>query len=543
VRDDEPEPFGYATGLALEVLEEKRKLNHIDNVWYHASSEQPSPEVRLRGYGDESTVIMDIDTGKTIDRLDKFRALRVFYPGAIYFHSGDTYALVHHDFDQNVVTVRRVNVSYYTDPLTGTAVDHVDQILDKRPLERGTAFLGEVFAILNTPVYEKVQFYTVERISQHPTDVPPVAYEAMSFWIDADPLVPQEVACLGLEPSEGMRGIMYCVSRILPLFLTSDMNDFDWTLGCKNSSWHTMFWFEFYMHGIGNAEQCYERLEEILAVTLQHLLTCDCEDGCPNCTSRLITPYHVRNIELGEGQVHSRRAAAVVLDMILNGHSAEEAVQVLEEPREKRGQQFLPTVTGEGRISEPHRMPLDDRTRRLMLRKIERGRSPRPAVDHRIEVTPPEGIPDAEATETVPETDVERRTKHTAIRRGGNALSRKLRERLRTAGRDSGSTQDNTGETGQPEPTATASSAEKRIFREQLRRRDVGPSTKRPAKCDPDRQPVPADTTAPESADTAETESEPAADQSAVSAGDGLARKARQLRKKRRKQSGNDQAS
>jgi len=430
VRDSERDAFGYATPLALDVLEEEQKVRHIEDAWYHASSEAPAFEVRLRGYGDESTVVMEADSETVIDRLDKFRSLRIFYPGAIYFHRGNTYRMVEHDFERNVVLVRRVDVNYYTDPITGTAVDHVDRILEQRPLGTGRAFLGEVFAVLGVGCYEKVQFYTVERMSQHETHVPPIAYDAMSFWLAAPPDLVQNAARSGLNADDGMRGILYCVSRVLPLFLTSDANDFDWSLGCRNAPWHTLFWFEFYMHGIGHAEQCYERLEEILHAALEQMLTCDCEDGCPNCTSRLITPYHVRNVELGEGLVHSRRAAVVVLNSLLTGQSVEESIALIDAPPDKRGQQFLPSVIDAPRLSRPHRLPLDERTRRLMLRKVERMRNPKLPVDHAIDIVPPEGMPAVETEASLKQADAAKRSGHGAIRKTGNDLARRLRRRL-----------------------------------------------------------------------------------------------------------------
>jgi len=432
IREPDLDRFGYASKLALDVLEETQKIRRIDDVWYHASASQPANEVRLRGYGDESTVVTEAESGRIIDRIDTFRALRIFYPGAIYFNRGDTYALIDHDFEKNIVRVRKVDVPYYTDPVTGTAVDHVDVTLEERPLGTGTASLGEIFAVLSTPLYEKVRFYTLDRISQHEIDVPSVAYDAMSFWLTTPPDLPNAAARLGLNPESGMKGILYCVSRILPLFLTSDANDFDWTLGCRNAPWHTMFWFEFYLRGIGQAEQCYERLEEILDVAREHLLTCDCEDGCPNCTSRLITPYHVRNIELGEGVVESRRAAVVILNSLLTGRTAEESLGLLDVPRKRRGIPFLPALSAEHRRTEPNRMPLDDRTRKLMLRKIERERSPKLPVDHAVDFNPPVGMPPQESATTLGRSDAEKRSGHQAIRRG-NAFSRKLRRRLDAA--------------------------------------------------------------------------------------------------------------
>ncbi|MBD3241034.1 MAG: DEAD/DEAH box helicase [Chitinivibrionales bacterium] len=422
--------FGYSTELALDVLTETHKLHRDGDAWYHAVTETPSADVRLRGWGDESTVVTDQETGAVIDRIDKFRALRIFYEGAVYFHHGDTYAMVHHDTGRNVVTVRRADVSYYTDPVTGTSVNHIDAILDKRRIGTGEACLGEVFAVLDTPSYERVRFYTLDRISQHPTNLPPVAYEAMSFWVIPPAELVQQALSLGLNPSSGLEGILYCVSRVLPLFHTSDANDFDWSLGCTNAPDQTMFWYEFYLHGIGHAEQSYERLEEILNLALEHLLTCDCEDGCPNCTSRLITPYHTRNIELGEGVVRSRVAAAVILDAMLHGRPAAASLELVRAPRERRGMAFLPTVTAGTPPREPHRMPLDQRTRTLMMRKIERSRKPKQPLEHAIDPCPSVGIPPREPETTNTAPDPSARAGSATLKRRGDPLARKLRTRL-----------------------------------------------------------------------------------------------------------------
>ncbi|MEE8398574.1 MAG: DEAD/DEAH box helicase [Desulfobacterales bacterium] len=431
--------FGYASALALEVLEENRKVYHTGGVWYHSANESPAFEVRLRGYGDESTVVMDAETDTVIDRLDKFRALRLFYDGAIYLKYGNTYALVSNDTDRNLVRVKKVDVSYYTDPLTGTAVDHVDAILDQRPLGTGQACLGEVYAILDTPIYERVRFYTLDRISQHPTHQPSIAYEAMSFWLIPPDALVSDILRRGMDVRSGLLGILYCVSKILPLFLTSDANDFDWSVGSRNSSPNAMFWYEFYLHGIGNAEQCYERFELILEVALDHLLTCDCEDGCPNCTSRPITPYHTRNIELGEaGKPESRRAAVVILNGILTGQSLDESLALFATPREKRGQSFLPHVVNVPKLAEPHRMPLSARTRNLMQRKLERERITKPTLDHVIEPKVPVGFPAPERGETLPESDAEHRSGIKAIRRGSGNLSKQLHRRLNKIGKVDG---------------------------------------------------------------------------------------------------------
>jgi hypothetical protein len=504
-------------------LTEKQKVLRREGTYYHAASEAPAHEVRLRGYGDESTVVVDAESGQTIDRLDKFRALRLFYPGAIYLHRGDTYVLLDHDTERNVVRVRRADVTYYTDPVTGTAVNHVDVILAQRPIGTGQVCLGEVFAVLDTPLYEKVHFYTLDRISQHATEVPPVAYDAMSFWVTVPEALSGEVARLGLDAASGMKGVLYCVSRVLPLFLTSDANDFDWSLGSRNTPWHTMFWYEFFLQGIGHAEQAYERLEEILGVALEQLLTCDCEDGCPNCTSRLITPYHVRNIELGEGWVASRRAAAVVLRSLLSGEPAAESLAVVDSPREKRGLRYLPSVTGEARRREPHRLPLDDRLRQLMLRKLERARSPREAVDHPIDLRPPVGAPKPEAEDSLQVSDATKRAGAQPIRHSGDPTARGLRRRLRQVAERQGSQPPPPSEAALTEPAAGAAA---QVPRPASPGRAFIPAG-RPGRGAAEQQEATSATGSPtEAAAAPPVREEPAAD-AAIRAGDALARLAR----------------
>lgn len=45
-------------------------------------------------------------SGRVIDRLDKFGAMRLYDDGAIYCHMGDTYAVIRHDTTRNTAGTR-----------------------------------------------------------------------------------------------------------------------------------------------------------------------------------------------------------------------------------------------------------------------------------------------------------------------------------------------------------------------------------------------------------------------------------------------------
>ena len=75
-------------------------------------------------------------------------------------------------------------------------------------------------------------------------------------------------------------------------------------------------------------------------------------------------------------------------------------------------------------------MPLDERTRRLMLRKLERDHLPRLPVDHSIDFTLPVGIPGSEGKEAPSTTPVDS-TDRPAVHTDRDALNRRLRDKLK----------------------------------------------------------------------------------------------------------------
>jgi len=129
---------------------------------------------------------------------------------------------------------------------------------------------------------------------------------------------------------------------------------------------------------------------------------------------------------------------------------------VVDSPREKRGMRYLPTVTGRLRRREPHRLPLDDRLRGLLLRKLERARSPRKPLDHPIDLSPPVGAPAPEAEESLQASDAAKRAGEGAIRHSGDPTARGLRQRLRQLAEREGSARPMPAKTEASEPAVAS---------------------------------------------------------------------------------------
>ena len=164
-------------------------------------------------------------------------------------------------------------------------------------------------------------------------------------------------------------------------------------------------------------------------------------------------------------------------------------------------------------------MPLDQRTRRLMVRKLERDRLPKLPLDHEIDLSPPVGIPARESDETAPAADSEKRSGHGAIRRSGDPLARKVLRQLKAQ-----PTPESEVTSAKPRPPVAPAKAGDPLARKALRKLKPVPAKAPEAEAQPD---------APAAA-----EPEPPSGPAPIKAGDQLAALARRRKRKRREDPG-----
>lgn len=317
IGEQETKLFGPHADMALRVLQDNHKVVNIGGQWFHAASEVPQHEVAMRDYADKNVVIEDSDTGKSLGQVNKFDAQPILHPDAIYMHYGDTYRVLELDLDRNIATVEKVEVDYYTQPLGGTDIEHIDHQLREKPFGTGKAFWGEATAYFNNDGYEKIHFYSLDAISRHGLELPTWVLETMAFWLELPEELMAEVLKTGKDAFDGLRGIGYATRNLLPTFMTCETLDFSHTVGCTNSPWHTVFVYERYPLGLGFSLKAYEMLHEVMPAVLDHLKQCSCRDGCPVCTGKPLRGYTTWNVERGEASIPSRSAAIMVLEGFL----------------------------------------------------------------------------------------------------------------------------------------------------------------------------------------------------------------------------------
>ena len=310
--------FGPHAGTVLKILEENRKVRHIKGRWYHAASETPQHEMSLRDTADRSVTIEDVDTGEVIGQVNKFDASPILHPEAIYLHRGQTYRVLELDItDKYVARVKRVEVDYYTQPLGGTDIHHVDAQLREKPFGRGRACWGEVTAYFHNAAYEKVRFYELDAISIHELDMPTFQLETMAVWLIPPEELTEQVRRAGLDAHAGLRGIGYATRMLLPLFIACDTLSFSHTVGAVNSPWQTVFVYERHPLGLGFTHKAYEHLHRIMPAVLDNLRACPCDDGCPCCTGKPLRQYATWSVDRGEASIPSKAAARMILEGLI----------------------------------------------------------------------------------------------------------------------------------------------------------------------------------------------------------------------------------
>ncbi|MFA6107138.1 MAG: DEAD/DEAH box helicase [Candidatus Latescibacterota bacterium] len=407
---DEVPGFGPHAELALQVLAGNGKVRRLGPRWYHAAAEVPHYEVLLRGYGGDTVVIQDVDSGEVVGELSEYNAEPILHPGAIYLHRGDTYRVLELDLSRRLALIRREEVDYYTQPLGGTDVHHVDHRLRDKPFGTGRACWGEVTSHFHTSAYERIDFYSLDAVSQHGLDLPVLTLETTAFWLVPPEWVMDRVRQAGLEVHLGLRGVGYATRMLLPLFLTCETLDFSHSVGCANAPWNAVFVYERHLHGVGFTLKAYERLHEIMPAVRDRVAACPCEDGCPCCVGKPLRQTAAWSVERGEASIPSKVATLMILDGLLGDGSR------------LRGTEAVMPGTAADRL----------RLEQALRRRLERQREP--AVFHPI-------IPASAMTTAYPAVEPERElAKPDVTRRLGRRLGvdRDLHRRIATRTRQVG---------------------------------------------------------------------------------------------------------
>ena len=239
--------------------------------------------VNVRGGDGQEVAIVDHTDGRMLGTIDLGRAMQQVHDGAVYLHRGDSYLVDALDFNDLVALVHPEEPPYSTSSRMDTTIRILD-IDDMRhigPLQ---------VASCQVEVFHQVTSYLRRRdngeiLDSVDLDYPPqrLVTRAVAYTMTESTLrswdVPADVTPGALHAAE------HAAIGMLPLIATCDR----WDIGGVSTVLHedtqqpTVFVYDGHPGGAGFADRGFEAFEQWIRATLDAVMACECESGCPSC--------------------------------------------------------------------------------------------------------------------------------------------------------------------------------------------------------------------------------------------------------------------
>jgi DEAD/DEAH box helicase domain-containing protein len=295
----------------LEKLELDGSLSRTADgtpTWFSARR-NPHQAVNIRSVG-ESYTIFEADTGEAIGTVDGIRAFKECHPGAVYLHRAKQYLVDQLLLEKKDIIARQSDLQYFTRALSEKETEIIE-VTRSRPEGQFLVREGRVKVTERMTGYEKRALPGQELLGVYPLDLPQQVFETMGFWVEIDDPIYKLIEKKGLHFMGGIHAIEHAAIGIFPLFALCDRND----IGGISYTYHpqigksAIFIYDGYPGGVGLAQHGFEVVLELLEKTLDLLMTCECEEGCPSC---------IHSPKCGSGnRPLDKKAAMIILEFLL----------------------------------------------------------------------------------------------------------------------------------------------------------------------------------------------------------------------------------
>ncbi|NLV82518.1 MAG: DEAD/DEAH box helicase [Synergistaceae bacterium] len=279
----------------LDYFTEHKVLNkemRFETFYYNwRGTSYPASELSLRSATPDVYTILDISIEKNprvIGNMDKQSASIMIYPGAVYFHGGQSYIVYKLDSENMSCLVKSAVVDYYTESKSSTHITVIEE-LEKTEFSGW----GEVIIATTPYMYKKIRLSTHENIGQGSIDLSEQTVETTAAWIS----MPED-SLNNPELKVGMDGLEKLLKNTAPLFLMCDRNDIQVhsRLNDPYVGHPAIFIADNIPGGVGLAEGAYELQDKLLKASLDLLSSCSCSDGCPACVGAASYEYDAKSI-------------------------------------------------------------------------------------------------------------------------------------------------------------------------------------------------------------------------------------------------------
>ncbi|WP_342372870.1 DEAD/DEAH box helicase [Propioniciclava soli] len=276
--------FGPRTVELADALTRQGVLRRRPAGWFWTHAQRAVDSIDLRAMHGKAVEVVDRATGRVIGQVDPAAADRTVHPEAVYVHQGETWVVDELDEHDRVALVRAARPEYFTQAQSVSDV----RILTTdrtRPLGLGTVHVGTVELAGQVTGYLRRDAETGKVWDSNPLEFPPRRMTTRATWwtLPADVVARLPFADAALPGA--VHGAEHTAIGLLPALVPCDR----WDIGGLSTVLHpdtgltTVFVHDGLPGGSGIADAGFDAAERWWTATLDRLLTCGCETGCPAC--------------------------------------------------------------------------------------------------------------------------------------------------------------------------------------------------------------------------------------------------------------------
>ncbi|MEX1297692.1 MAG: DEAD/DEAH box helicase [Desulfotignum sp.] len=269
--------------VLLELEHTGKLLRSVNNEIWYAAQKNPHREVTLRGT-DRTIPIFLENTRQRLGEIDRHRAFFDTHDGAVYLHQGKSYVVTRFDPDKGTVEVIPKEVRYYTRARSSKSTRIIR--VDDQKVVRGTRMgFGRLRITEQVTGYDRKLVATGRSLGMVPLDLPELAFETQGLWIQIPEQVRDRIESDRMHFMGGIHALEHASIGIMPLLVMTDRND----LGGISIPFHdqvgtaAVFVYDAVPGGLGLCRQAFESADRFLSATLETIMTCRCDTGCPAC--------------------------------------------------------------------------------------------------------------------------------------------------------------------------------------------------------------------------------------------------------------------
>jgi DEAD/DEAH box helicase domain-containing protein len=285
---------------SLTALESEKLATKTPRGWVYSGVSRPVNVVNLNNISDKLVTVMY--NGTVLETMDLPKAYNEAHEGAVLLHQGETFLVEEFNLKNLSATVTQKDVNYYTSPRKTVEINIQKQDKVKHigiPVHIGDVQVTEFYHRYMLKTYDEI-------IGSQPLDLPPLNFTTVGMWFTIPHELKEEVTRREFDFEGGLHAIEHAMIAMAPLYAMCDR----WDIGGVSTPLHydtgqsTIFIYDGFEGGIGISEKLYALVENLFETTLQMLINCECQDGCPSC---------IQSPKCGNDNVPLDKAAAVLI--------------------------------------------------------------------------------------------------------------------------------------------------------------------------------------------------------------------------------------